>query len=103
MKAIITAALIIAASSAQAESKLEKCEAIAGLAESVMMARQAGRPMGDIIRVGREAMGEDEAFEDLVLDVYRQERYNSDQVKRAVIIDFRDDAMVACMRTLKDE
>lgn len=93
MKSIITAAIIAMATSAQAQE--DPCPAFGGLAETMMIARQSGLPMSQMM----ELAGEEDIFRRMVIDAYDRPRYGTEEIQRLEIQDFRNEIEMDCYRS----
>ena len=90
LKAVVAAVAIVAASSAVAETKQERCTLIGKLA-AVIMEKQDGVDMSSLMEIA-----ETELVQRLVIFAYEMPRYSSEDYKRTAVQDFANEAMGVC-------
>lgn len=75
----------------------ERCNVMAGLAGSIMGARQAGVPMSKSM----ETAEDDKLTQMIVLEAYDSPRYNGMELKQREISEFRDKWYMYCAKALR--
>ena len=91
-----TLAVLMALSTpALAEKELASCEQIAGLAESMMSARQSGVSMVDAMGTA----GDSAMIEKMVIDAYEVHRFKAPVWQESEVADFRDKYFMACYKS----
>lgn len=92
---IITLALPPAAL-AQNPDTDDVCRDLGELAHTIMVARQNGVPMNEIVRI----VGESDLAVGIVLDAYNQPRYSTEEFRDRAAADFRNDIEAFCYRVM---
>ena len=101
MKKLITAAAIIASTTANAYYVENlPCSSIALHAEVIMRARQTGVPLSKMLEIARKGniASLNASSEEMMLDAYGFEVYTFDSVKQKAISGFRDFAERRCLK-----
>ena len=99
MKTLIAALALMMALSAPAQAEQSVCEKIAGLAESIMDARQSGVSVVDAMGTsGGSAM-----IERMIIEAYEAHRYKAEIWQTGEIADFRDKWFLYCYKSMKGE
>jgi hypothetical protein len=96
-KLILAVALTLSASTVVAETAADKyayCESMAGLAESMMNVRQAGKSLSSML-----AITTNEAFKPLLINAYQTPVFSTEKYKQDAINKHRDDVHTACLTT----
>lgn len=77
------------------------CETTAGLAASIMKARQAGLSLTDALAVSGRTQNKavSELNTSLVMIAWNKTRYHSDQMQRRAVEDFRDETHISCLNS----
>lgn len=92
--------LALLATPVLADDSLEICAEIGKLSETIMEKRQAGVSMAEMMAV---AKGEaKELAQTLVIDAYDQPRYQTPDVQRRTIGDFRDKWYLVCVKGVRE-
>lgn len=101
---MMRAALLIAILSGWSGQALaltdEECTQAAHLAESIMTARQNGTSLEKALSVLTDNVDDPAAVnagKQLIIEAYKQPRYNSEEIQQRTIGDFRDNVHVACL------
>ncbi|MEM9967584.1 MAG: hypothetical protein AAF755_05730 [Pseudomonadota bacterium] len=74
------------------------CEQAGNIAEVIMMARQEGVPLSQVVKIAKESFNEEKAVVDMAVLAYEQPRYSSAAVKQQTIQDFRNNVELACYK-----
>lgn len=101
MKKLLTAAAIIASTTANAYYiEGASCGRIAGLAESIMKARQADVSLSKMLEIARKGDNTalNAASEEMVIDAYGFNVYTYESVKQKAISGFREFAERRCLK-----
>lgn len=96
MRKILVAVLF--ASFALPAKASEVCEARAELAKQIMLSRQAGVPITDLLESMRKVGTVDKATETLALSAYEAPRYQTKEHQQREVTEFQNAAYVACAR-----
>lgn len=98
---LATSAMAQPAAPASEETKKvswrERCDALSGLAGSIMEAHQTGVSMSAAMR----AADSDPLTEKMIIAAYEKPRYSTDKMKRQEIAEFRDTVYLMCSRHAK--
>ena len=76
------------------------CGNVADAAEQVMLARQSGAPMRDMMETAVESRIE--LLPHLVEDAYSRPRYSTDRHQQKSVLDFTDQWYLECIRAMRD-
>lgn len=101
MKKLLTAAAIIASTTANAYYVEHlPCSSVALHAEAIMRARQAGVPLSKMLEIARKGdnMPLNASSEEMVIDAYGFSVYTYESVKQKAISGFRDFAERRCLK-----
>lgn len=86
-------------------AKEQACESVAGLAESVMRARQSGAPLAGIMKHanGLKTESKDDELmkaklKSFIVEAYEHPKFNSEQFKQNAIQDFADKKQLQCLK-----
>lgn len=102
MKGIIITALVVlalvAAKGAHANSETDKlCSAAQELAQSIMTARQQGRPLAEMMKIAEG----NELTQLLVLEAYRRPAYRAEENRRQAAVDFGNETGLLCYESTR--
>jgi hypothetical protein len=95
-RTLLALALITTTSTATAID----CAQVGNLAQAFMQSHQDGVPMASIMETiaGVADPTAKQALKDMIIDAYSKPRYNTEQMKRREIADFRDEYAAGCYR-----
>jgi hypothetical protein len=99
-KLLITVALVASTTANAYYLEGISCSKIAGLAESIMKARQSDVPRSAMMQIARGASVKEvaEINEEMVIDAYGFNVYTHESVKQKAISGFRDFAERRCLK-----
>jgi hypothetical protein len=96
-KAIVIAAMMLVMPMvSMAAEKDDPCKVYGGLAEAIMRGHQVGVPMVEMM-----AISTDESIKQMVILAYESPRYQTPEIQRRTIGDFRDSAYLACAKSAR--
>lgn len=98
-KGIISVALLLAVPAIYADNSDGACDAVHEIASNVMSARQNGVS----VRRAMELMGGTQIGTDIVLDAYKETRWNSESSKERAVTEFANDYYLECVEAFSDE
>lgn len=98
-KGIIGIALLLAVPTTYADNSDGVCDAVHEIATNVMSARQNGVS----VRRAMEVMGGKAIGRDIVLDAYKETRWNSESTKERAVSEFANDYYLECVAVYSEE
>ncbi|TIV12713.1 MAG: hypothetical protein E5V95_35670, partial [Mesorhizobium sp.] len=95
---VLASAFVCVVLPARAETVTESCNAIGGLARSVMTKRQSGADMSEIMTAVESIDQKDfiPIARSIVIAAYGIPRWNGEELKQQAISDFANDVQVRC-------
>lgn len=82
-----------------AADRHEACELISRYAEAVMGARQNNADMAEVMKVAIDDKGNVEEWKrGLIIDAYRQPRWETEARKEAATRDYKNETYLVCMK-----
>ena len=75
----------------------ENCAALAGVAETMMMARQQGAPLAAVMQIAASDPTLREVMESMAMLAWSETRWNSPDMQRRAVSDFRDRMHLLCL------
>lgn len=111
MKTTLIAALMLAAFPAMAqdetwneaspEVRLILCNSVSEISSTIMQQRQAGRPMADMMQIaGKSELAH--LVQPIIIDAYEINRYQTAEVQREEVEDFRDKWYLTCVKAARE-
>jgi len=100
---IIVLTTLPMALSAQSQNVLERCEDYASVARDIMVERQSGRLMSEMMRRADGMADLADLAKTLVIDAYKKPAFRTAQHQSRAIAEFQNDAYLECVTTLKDK
>jgi len=97
-KIIFTVAALMALNVNAKSSKLDKCYQVEELAENIMMARQQGNSMGDLMKIAEG----NTLVENIVADAFDFDFWNSEDMKQKEVNKFKTLWFKACYENIKE-
>lgn len=97
MRKLILSA-VVAMSFNAAASNLDKCYQVEELAENIMMARQQGNSMGDLMKIAEG----NNLVETIVADAFNFDFWNSEDMKQKEVNNFKTLWFKACYENIKE-
>ena len=99
MKKLIIALIAAASLNVSAESsKLDKCYKVEELAENIMMARQQGNSMGDLMKIAEG----NTLVENIVADAFDFDFWSGEDMKQKEVNKFKTLWFKACYENIKE-
>ena len=85
---------------AQAEESIEFCESYAGVAEAAMEQRQRNTAMTEVMKAAGYVYGQPlDRVQQIVVEAYKQPRFNTEKNQSQAILEFRRKIEVTCFKS----
>lgn len=88
-------ALTLLATPLAAETEVDRCKLIGGIAAQIMESRQLGIPLSDTMNIVNDI----DILKTMTITAYQSPRFSSDSYRQEAIKDFRNEVEVMCYNT----